>query len=204
MARGSSLKRLRARYSGKSFVPKPASIDQLSWEIFAAYFYEGRTLEEITATTQISRSRARQVLHEVDAQLMSARPPAPEMKRIDRESPIEDLALSSRARNALRGLGCGSVDDVLRLNLQGSVRGIGNKTRVEVFAALRSSGLPHPEWDDLRESEIRRLSRNLERVHTKVSAALGTVAREIAAVQKRLRKYLETRNGGSPMESGRT
>ena len=111
------------------------------------------------------------------------------------DSPIEDLALSSRARNALRSLGCDSVRAVLRLNLSGS-RGIGRKTRVEVLEALRSSGIPHPKQEEPASLEIRRLARSLERMHGRISAALGAVAKEIALVQKRLRKGLEIGDGG--------
>jgi hypothetical protein len=128
---------------------------------------------------------------EVDAQLASAAVAEP----VVLESPIEDLALSSRARNALRSLGCNSVQDILRLDLSGPVRGIGRKTRGEVLTALRSSGLPHPGLDELLDSDIRSLDRSLERMHGRISVALGAVTKEIAMVQKKLRKRMEARNG---------
>jgi len=118
---------------------------------------------------------------EVDAQ---------QEKPIALESPIEDLALSSRARNALHSLGCTSLEDVLRLDLSGWVRGIGPKTKSEVLTALRSTGLQHPELDEPPDSEIRSLDRRLERMHGRINAALGAVAREIATVRKRLRKRI--------------
>jgi hypothetical protein len=134
-------------------------------------------------------------LYEVDARLESARSQEAAGKPIGLDSPIEDLALSSRARNALRSLGCDSVRDVLRLDLSGS-RGIGRKTRGEVLAALRNSGLPLPKLDDPSPSEIRSLDRSLERMHGRISAALGAVAKEIALVQKRLRKGTDVGEGG--------
>lgn len=121
----------------------------------------------------------------------SSRPEGPEGKAIALESPIEELALSSRARNALHSLGCSSLEDVLRLDLSGWVRGIGPKTKTEVLTALRSSGLQHPELDEPRDSEIRSLDRRLERMHGRINAALGAVAREIATVRRRLRKRMD-------------
>lgn len=197
MARGPNIKPLRARYAGKYPVPKPASIDEQSWAMFTAYFQEGLTLREIGANARVSPSRVCRVLYEVDAQLASARRAGPEGEPVVLESPIEDLALSSRARNALRSRGCNSVQDVLRLDLSGPVRGIGRKTRGEVLAALRNSGLPHPELDEPLDPDFRILDRSLERIRGRIGAALEDVTNEIAAVQKRLRKRMETRNGGA-------
>jgi hypothetical protein len=104
--------------------------------------------------------------------------------------------LSSRARNAIHRLGCGTVKDVLQLDLS-AVRGIGRKTRGEVCAALRSSGLPQPELDERLDSEMRGLDHSLERMHGRIAAALEVVAKEIALVQRRLRKRMESRDIGS-------
>jgi len=195
VARGANLKRLRTKYAGKQPFPKPASIDAHRWAIFTAYCHGGLTSKEIGESAGISPSRVCQVLYEVDARLESARRDGANGKPVVLDSPIEDLALSSRARNALRSLGCDSVQDVLRLDLSGS-RGIGRKTRGEVLAVLRSSGLPHPKLDEPSQSDIRSLDRSLERMHGRISAALGAVAKEIALVQKRLRKGMDVGDGG--------
>jgi hypothetical protein len=125
--------------------------------------------------------------------------PAPALsgKLVFLESPIEDLVSSSRARNALRSLGCSTVQDVLQLDLAGPVRRIGRKTQGEVLSALRNSGLRHPALDRRRDSEMKTLDRSLDRLQNKINTALETVAKEIATVQKRIRKRLEPRNGGS-------
>jgi hypothetical protein len=195
VARGANLKRLRAKYAGKQPFPKPAAIDGHRWAIFTAYCHGGLTSREIGESAGISPSRVCQVLYEVDARLESARRAGAGGKPIVLDSPIEDLALSSRARNALRSLGCDSVQDVLRLDLSGS-RGIGRKTRGEVLAVLRTSGLPHAKLEEPSPSEIRSLDRSLERMHGRISAALGAVAREIALVQKRLRRGTDAQDGG--------
>jgi hypothetical protein len=189
------LKRLRAKYAGQQPAERPASVDAHRWAIFTWYFYEGLSLGEIGVRAGLSTSRVSRILYETDAGLDAGRRPGPEAEAVDLASPIEDLALSPRARNAIHRLGCGTVKDVLELDLS-TVRGIGRKTRDEVRAALRSSGLPQPELDERRDSEMRGLDRTLERMHGRITAALEAVAKEIALVQKRLRKR------GEPLDSG--
>jgi len=189
------LKRLRAKYVGKQPAARPASIDAQRWAVFTGYCYEGLSLSAIGVRAGFSPSRVSRVLYEVDAQLDAANRTAPETKPVVLESPIEDLPLSSRARNAIHRLGCGTVKDVLQLDLS-SVRGIGRKTRGEVCAALRSSGLPQPELDERLDSEMRGLDHSLERMHGRIAAALEVVAKEIALVQRRLRKRMEARDVG--------
>jgi hypothetical protein len=195
MARGANLKRLRAKYAGKQPLTKPAFIDAQRWAIFTAYCHGGLTSKEIGESAGLSPSRVCQVLSEVDARLESAGSALADGKAITLDSPIEDLALSSRARNALRSLGCDSVRDVLRLDLSGS-RGIGRKTRGEVLAVLQTSGFPHPRLEEPSQSVIRSLDHSLERMHSRISAALGAITKEIALVQKRLRKGADVRDGG--------
>ena len=50
--------------------------------------------------------------------------------------------------------------------------------------------------DEPSQSDIRSLDRSLERMHGRISAALGAVAKEIALVQKRLRKGMDVGDGG--------
>ena len=190
------LKRLRTKYAGKQPAARPASIDAQRWAVFTGYFYEGLSLGGIGVRAGLSSSRVSRMLYAVDARLDAARRVEPGIKPAVLESPIEDLPLSSRARNAIHRLGCGTVKDVLELDLS-AVRGIGRKTRGEVCAALRSSGLPQPELDERLDSEMRGLDSSLERMHGRIAAALVAVAKEIALVQKRLRKRMEARDIGS-------
>jgi hypothetical protein len=135
------------------------------------------------------------MLYEVDAELDAALHPGEGGKAVILESPIEDLALSSRALNAIHRLGCDTVKEVLALDLS-TVRGIGRKTKGEVCAALRSCGLPQPELDERLDSEMRGLDSSLERMQGRIAAALEVVAKEIALVQRRLRKRMEARDVG--------
>ena len=190
------LKRLRAKYAVKQPIARPASIDEERWAVFAAYIYEGRSLSGIGASAGLPPSRISRILYEVDARLDNDRHAGQEGKPVALESPIEDLALSSRARNAIHRLGCEKVKDLLGLDLS-AVRGIGRKSRVEVRTALRNYGLPQPELDEDLNSEMRGLDSSLERMHGRIKATLEDVAREIALVQKRVRKRMESQDSGS-------
>jgi Bacterial RNA polymerase, alpha chain C terminal domain len=181
------LKRLRAKYAGSPLSARPATIDVERWAIFTGYFYEGLSLIGIGVRAGVSPSRVSRMLYEVDAQLDAAGQRRPEKEPVAFESPIEDLGLSSRAQNAIHRLGCATVKDLLSLDLS-AVRGVGRKTRSEVYAALRSSGLPLPEAEEHLESELRGLDNSLERMQSRIGAALASLVKEIALVQKRLRK----------------
>ena len=195
MAKEPSLKRLRTRYGGQYQVQKPASADERSWEIFTAYFYEQRTLVEIAKSTGLAPGRVCRLLRAVDAQLETPRGAGG--TSIGPDSPLEDLGFSVRTRNALHSLGCENIQDVARLDLSGPVRGIGLKTRSEVLMALRSSGFYQPGKNGAPDSGLGSLERSLERMHSRINAALGAVAKEIQAVQRKLRRKVESGSGGS-------
>ena len=121
------------------------------------------------------------------------------------ESPVEELGLSVRTRNALRGIGCVTVADIMALDLSASVRGIGRKTKEELLLALERGGFHHTALELDPESEIRVLERSLDRIEARVAAAMGQVTKEIRVLKQRLRKSRETgllagprRAGGSP------
>jgi hypothetical protein len=102
------------------------------------------------------------------------------------DSPLEALGLSVRTRNALKGVGCATVEDVLRLDIQAPIRGLGRKAKEELLTRLDDVGLAHPLAG--QPSEIRMLERSLERIEERVDAALGSVAKEIRSARQRLRK----------------
>ena len=123
------------------------------------------------------------------------RVPASEPKFIGLESPVEDLGLSVRTRNALRAIGCDTVENALGLELSSAVRGLGRKTKAELLTALGRAGFRHPELETQPASEIRVLERSLERMQGRVEAALGVIAKEIGMLRQRLRKVAPKRAG---------
>ena len=128
-----------------------------------------------------------------ETEAQPGRVPASEPKSITLESPVEDLGLSVRTRNALRGFGCDTVEDVLGLDLSTSVRGLGRKAKDELLTALQRTGFRHPADEQQPGSEIRLLERSLERMQGRVEAALGAVAKEIRLLKQRLRKVAPKR-----------
>src|SRR5215217_152097 len=79
------------------------------------------------------------------------------------EAPLEDLGLSVRARNALKGVGCNTIADVLRLDLERPVRGLGRLAREELLAKLECAGIPHPS-EARPGNDIALLEHSLERL----------------------------------------
>jgi hypothetical protein len=117
-----------------------------------------------------------------------------EPKSIALGSPVEDLGLSVRTRNALRGIGCDTVEDLLGLEFSSPVRGVGRKTREELLTALERTGFRHPTAESEPASEeMRLLESSLERMQGRLEAALGAVAREIRLIKQRLRKLANKR-----------
>src|ERR1700736_2477338 len=164
------LRRLREKYNGAP-LKRPFFIDEQSWAIFTAYVYDGRSLREIRAQAHGSLSRLRQVLHDVDEQLERAR----QTDGITPQSPIEELALSIRARNALHRLNCRSIRDVLQLDLSGTVPRVGGKTRMEVLSALQGAGFRHPALDRGPVGGVTSLARSLDRMQERIDVALRMV-----------------------------
>jgi hypothetical protein len=178
------------KYSGELPPSKPSSIGDRSWAIYTAYLYKDLPLDEISSRYRLSPGRVRRIVAEVEAQV--ARPGAGETKFIALESPLEDLGLSVRARNVLRGIGCETVGDAMQLDLSRTARGLGLKTRQELLGLLERAGFHHAALDQQPASEIRTLERSLERMQNRVEAALGSVAREIRLLKQRLRKRVES------------
>ncbi len=111
-----------------------------------------------------------------------------DQKTIGLESAVEDLGLSVRTRNALRAIGCDTVEKVLALDLGSSVRGLGRKTKGELLTALELGGFRHPALEQQPASEIQVLERSLDKMQTRVDAALVAISKEIRLLKQRLRK----------------
>jgi hypothetical protein len=191
VATEAALRRLRQKHKGAPAGEKPFFIDERSWAVFAAYVYEDLTLAQIQERMRISLRRMRQILLDVDARLELPRDGGSEWNDITPQSPIEDLALSIRARNALHNLGCHSVHDILQLDLSASLPRLGGKTRVEVVVALQRAGFRHPALDRGAAAGITSVSRRLDRMQERIDLALRSVAKEVAAIQRQLQVWLK-------------
>jgi Bacterial RNA polymerase, alpha chain C terminal domain len=187
VATEAGLRRLREKYHGAPSQERPFSIDEQSWAIFTAYVYEGRSLRDLRNGGRISLRRLRQILYDVDAQLELPH----SIDGITLHSPIEELALSIRAINALHRLGCRSIHDVLQLDMSGPVPRVGGKTRMEVLVALQSAGFRHPALDRGPMVGVTSLARSLERMQKRINVALRSVAKEVSLVQRQLQDWLK-------------
>ncbi len=185
------LKKLRNKYKGRAFAQRPFFIDERSWSIFRDYITGQRSLREMRESEGIAPSRLRQILNQVDTQLDLPGRSELEWNAITPQSPIEDLALSIRARNALHHLACRNVDDVLQLNLSGSVARFGGKTKIEVLTALQAAGFRHPALDRGPVEGVTSLARSLGRMQDRINVALRSVAKEVSMVQRQLQHWLK-------------
>lgn len=185
------LKRLRDKYKGRPLRQRPFFIDERSWSIFRDYISGEGSVVDMRENGGIAPSRLRQILYQVDAQLDLPRRSELEWNAITPQSPIEDLALSIRARNALHHLGCSNVDDVLQLNLSGSVPRVGGKTKMEVLVALQTAGFRHPAFDRGPLEGVTSLARSLDRMQDRINVALRSVAKEVSVVQRQLQHWLK-------------
>ena len=185
------LKRLRDKYQGTPLRPRPFFIDERIWSIFKDYVSGERSVRDMRENGGVAPSQLRQILYQVDAQLDLPRGSELEWNAITPQSPIEDLALSIRARNALHHLGCRKVDEVLRLNLSGSVPRVGGKTKMEVLLALQAAGFRHPAFDRGPPEGVTSLARSLDRMQERINVALRSVAKEVSVAQRQLQHWLK-------------
>ena len=107
------------------------------------------------------------------------------------DRPLEELQLSVRARNALRRLGCETVDDVFHLDFNGSLRQLGSKTRSEVLNQLGAFGFRPVLAAKPLMAEMSRIARSLDRAQSRINSAFESVIREIRGLQDRIEKLSE-------------
>jgi len=195
-----NLKGLRQKYAMRPALDRPASIDEPSWAVFTEYMYRKRSLSVVAKLTKRTPAQVRRTLFAIDAELPSSSaldstaalsPRELELAALTKDSPIEALDLSVRSRNALHRLGCKTVGEVNALDLTQSLRQIGSKGKLEVFAALERGGFRHPAMDATPSAEVSRLTHSLERLKLRIQKTLESVAREISALQERLAKVSE-------------
>ena len=103
-------------------------------------------------------------------------------------SPVEDLGLSVRTRNALRSIACNTIEDVLGLDFSTPVRGIGRKAKQELLTKLGRAGFRHPALQQQPVTDARMLERSLERIERRIDVAFGAVTKDIRLLRQRLQK----------------
>jgi hypothetical protein len=176
----------RVGHSGSNENPGIFTINERMWSIFIAYSQKHLTLHEIGRQFGLPAHRVRRIVRQLEAEVGRMGPAA--TGALDVESALEDLGLPVRTRNALRGVGCTTIGDVMRLDLSTPVRGLGAKSKRALLDKLRTEGFCHPRAKDPPGSEFRMLERSLERIQRRVDSAFGALTKEINAVKQRLRR----------------
>jgi hypothetical protein len=156
------------------------------WSIFIAYSQKNLTFDEIGRRYGLPVNRVRRIVHQLEAEIGGMGPAV--TGALEAESDIEDLGLPLRTRNALRGVGCTTIGDVMCLDLSTPVRGLGAKSKKVLLEKLGNKGFHHPRARELPVSEVRLLERRLERIQRRVDWAFGAVTKEISAVKQKLRR----------------
>jgi len=175
-----------ARRSGSNQNPGLITIDERMWSIFIAYSQKHLSLDEIGREYGLPVNRVRRIVRQLGAEIGRMGPSA--TGALEVESAIEDLGLPVRTRNALRGIGCRTIGDIMRLDLSAPVRGLGAKSKEALLEKLSIKGFCHPSAKQQPVSEIRLLERSLDRIQRRVDWVFGAVTKEISAVKQRLRR----------------
>jgi hypothetical protein len=180
---------LREKYKISLPAEKPFFIDEISWQMFVAHVRDGHTLREIGKETGRSANRVRQIVSLVDHDLQLPRGSTDQWNTVSEDSPIEDLHLSTRARNGLLKRGLGTVRDVLNNDLERGTPSLGLATRREILEALARHGFVRPaEIPDQRLGSLVQLSRKLHRLREQIDASFRQWKDQVDGLEYKIRK----------------
>jgi hypothetical protein len=190
MAERNRLTEVRAKYAAAAIFERPFFVDERSWSMFTAHVWHGKSFQEIAVDIGASQHRVRQIVRRVAYDLELPRGDG--WSNLTDSSPLEDLALSIRARNALHEVGCRTVGDVLRLDLSGSVPRLGPASRRELALALAHFGFTHPHLCEPADTDLVNVSRTLHQLKAQIASCLRTWEHQMDGIESRLRKLLGT------------
>jgi hypothetical protein len=124
----------------------------------------------------------------------------PSRPAVHLDSPIEDLSLSRRARNALRKAGYETVRSLVQGDGANIIRQLGVITREEVVNALREHGLGVPmALVEVRRERISGISDELARLREQIDVTSRHLQARVERLEARLRKLDSTFNA-SPID----
>jgi hypothetical protein len=177
---------LRSRYSGKNLAERPFFVGQQSWDIFTSFVTGRQGLEELATVHSFPLRRLRQIIRDVDRQLLLPRKSSREWREVTANSPLEDLGIPVRAVNQLRDHGCATVEDVLRLNLSHNI--LGESSRMEVVAALRRCGFAAAAGASATRMDLERVSEQLRELGKRIEENLRSWRQRVEGIEARLRR----------------
>lgn len=148
---------------------------------------DGNTLREIGEATGLSVFKLTQIIARVDHELDPSHAPDAG-HRITIDSPIEELNLSTRARNALRQVGCITIRHILDRDFSRAVRSFGAGTRHEVATILLDHGFVPPPALDYQQSNVETLARDVGRLRQTIEQRYRASLEHIARLEDSIRK----------------
>jgi hypothetical protein len=187
---------LKSKYQNEGDQHRPMLVDELSWSLYLAYVRDGKTLLEIgrehgLGALRVGRTVVRVDQMRVDQELQRPFAPEHERKSVTLDSPLEDLALSMRARNALRKLGCQTVRQVLDRDFTRASRRFGPISKREVAAALIRNGFTPPPTLEGRQSNVTALERDVSRLRRRIESSYQFWLDQVVRLEEGLRKLKE-------------
>jgi Bacterial RNA polymerase, alpha chain C terminal domain len=180
---------LRVKYSGALNGDRPHLVDESDWRLFLAHVRDGRSLQEISRESGLSAFKVGAIISQIDRDLDIPESSPGNRNAMTADSPIENLALSMRARNALHEIGCVTAGDVLEKDFTRAVRRFGPVTRREITAVLREHGFAvPPALMDGSTSRIFELRRDLARLRDSIEDTTRRLRNHIERLEHRLNK----------------
>lgn len=183
---------LQGRYTDKLIDARPRCIDQTGWELFRAHVQEGRTFAQIARDHDLTPFKVRQIVWRVNRSLQLARPDGGDSQRVVEDSPLEDLKLSTRSRNALREMGFDTVRSLFERDFTSACRRLGSIGKEEVLSALVASGFDRP-WSSppLPVADIEQVKQNIEMLRAHIERSHRRWLRRVERIENRLRSSIE-------------
>jgi hypothetical protein len=129
-----------------------------------------------------------QTIARVDQELDPHRATLRAAQRITIDSPITDLSLSTRARNALHQVGCVTVGHILDRDFSRAVRSFGAGTRHEVAMVLIKHGFDPPPALEYQQSNVEALTRDLGRLRQTIEQRYRSSLDHLARLEDSVRK----------------
>jgi hypothetical protein len=193
---------IRAKYQNNGIGERPFFIDERSWGMFVAHVRDGKSFRDIGVVVGLSPYRVSQIVARVDYDLETPRPAGPNARALTIDSPVGDLMLSMRARNALGELGCRTVRDLLEHDFTRGVRRLGPVTRAEIVSTLAEHGFAAPPGlHEPDEAGIAELSRHVARLRERIEMSLSQWSEQVRTLEEKIRKLTgreSERNGREP------
>jgi hypothetical protein len=180
---------LRQKHLSAISEERPYFVEEEAWRVFLAYVRDGQTIREISQGTGLSTFKIGLLLARVDRELEIPRPGDLKRAVLTLDSPIEDLALSGRARNALHEAGCTTIRDLLENDFSRAIRRLGPITREEISVALHEHGFGAPaKLSGERDERIADLVREIDRLRTSIETESRHWQSRVERLERRLRK----------------